>query len=68
MKFAYKIEVSVSAKSENNLQKPYYWILWSNTGNDWCNDCCGWAATPEIAWNDALDFYRSFKAPTPVTE
>lgn len=61
MKIEYKIEVSISVESEGSSVKPYYWILWSNCGNDWCNDFCGWAATPEDAWKEALTFYHSFK-------
>lgn len=59
----YKIEVYMSARDIDNPSKPYFWVLWSKRSDDWCNDCCGWAATPDAAWSEAQDFYQNFKMP-----
>ena len=59
---SYKIEILITAAHPIQLKKPCYWILWGSCGQDWLNECCGWAQTPELAWSEAYDFYQSYKA------
>jgi hypothetical protein len=62
MKKFYRIEVGVTPSPENNKHQPYYWVLWSSTGNsEWCNDFFGWAVSPEKAWEEAYDIYKTYK-------
>lgn len=57
----YKIEVSLFPNNELNNSKPFFWVLKSNTGNDWCTENAGWESTPEEAWEAAYNFYRRYK-------
>ena len=57
MDLNYKIEVSLSPNDECSLE-PYFWCLFSNNGNNWCNSGFGWAASPEAAWIDAYEYYK----------
>ena len=57
----YKIGVYMTPSYHDNKYKPHFWILFKWCGDDWCNDGCGWAETPEKAWEEAYDFYTKFK-------
>ena len=56
----YKIEVGITPNYKDNKYKPYYWVLFAYSG-EWCNECFGWAESPEKAWEEAYNFYLSFK-------
>lgn len=47
--------------NSNNKQKPFFWILLSYTGKNWCNECSGWAISPEEAWNIAYQYYINYE-------
>lgn len=62
MKTIFKIEITLSPSNTINPQKPYFWILWSNNGNNWCNSNCGWSESPSAAWTSAYEFYTLYKS------
>ena len=62
MKKIYKIEVMMFPNNELDSSKPFFWCIMSNTGKDWCNETAGWESTPEKAWEEAIRFYRKYKA------
>ncbi len=57
----YKIEVSLTPNYQDNKFKPYHWTLFIYDGNDWCNEGFGWTENPELAWEEAYNFYINFK-------
>lgn len=57
----YKIDVRMTPNYEDNKHKPYFWAVLSSTDGEWANECSGWAETPEKAWEEAHDFYSTFK-------
>jgi hypothetical protein len=56
----YKIEVAMTPNTYDNPDEPYFWIIRSCCGNDWCTYTAGWAATPEEAWKKAQAFYNKY--------
>ncbi|MFV5171084.1 MULTISPECIES: hypothetical protein [Bacillus cereus group] len=60
MQKIYKIEVSITPNHKDNKYKPYYWVLFVYSG-EWCNECLGWAESPQKAWEEAYNFYVTFK-------
>lgn len=62
VKKTYKIDVRVTPNYAENKHKPYFWAVLATTDGEWCNECSGWAETPEKAWNEAYGFYSTFKA------
>lgn len=44
-----KIEVLVTADTPSNIKKPYYWILWGNSGHDWLNEMLRLGTITEIS-------------------
>ena len=56
----YKIEVGVTPSLKDNKLQPYYWVLFAYYG-DWCNESAGWATTPELAWNEAYNYFVRYK-------
>ena len=59
----YKIEVIMTPLTHDSPKKPYFWIIYSNTGKEgssWCNHTAGWAKTPEKAWAEANEFYNKY--------
>lgn len=59
----YKIEVIMTPLIHDSAEKPYFWIIYSNTGKEgslWCNHTAGWAKTPEEAWAEAHEFYNKY--------
>lgn len=61
MQKEYKIEIGVTPNYKDNKYKPYYWVLFASSGGEWCNECFGWAEFPGKAWEEAYNFYLSFK-------
>ena len=64
MKKNYKIEIGITPKYRDHPKKPYYWMIMSNTGKDWCNEFFSWAISPDKAWQEAYEHYNTFKKPT----
>ena len=56
----YKIEVIMTPHFHDSPKKPYFWMIGSYCGKDWCNHTSGWAATPEEAWQEAKTFYNKY--------
>ena len=56
----YKIEVLMTPHYHDSHKKPYFWMLSSYDGNDWCAYTAGWAVTPEEAWKEAYAFYTKY--------
>lgn len=56
----YKIEVLMTPHYHDSLKKPYFWMISSYDGNDWCAYTAGWAVTPEEAWKEAHAFYTKY--------
>ena len=56
----YKIEIGITPSYKDNKYKPYYWVLFAYN-NEWYNECFGWSVSPQKAWEEAYDFYLSFK-------
>lgn len=57
----YKIEIGITPHYHDNKHKPYYWII-LGFYNDWCNEGFGWAETPEKAWKEAEEYFKSYKS------
>ena len=57
MEKEYAIEVLMNPHPWDSPKKPYFWMIKSYCGNQWCNHTAGWAATPEKAWIEAKKFY-----------
>jgi hypothetical protein len=51
-----KLEILLKPHYHDNKYKPYFWCIFElndSTGN-WCNSgLCGWAISPEEAFNEA---------------
>lgn len=60
MKPIYKIEVNLYPNNDIEKSKPYFWILRSCAGNDWCTESAGWESTIDLAWKAAYDFYLKY--------
>jgi len=56
----YKIEVNMKPHEWDNPTEPYFWCI-KGLHNGRCNKGCGWSATPEQAWKDAVAYYERFK-------
>lgn len=56
----YKIEVLMTPHYHDSPKKPYFWMIGSYAGKDWCTHTAGWAATPEEAWKEAYAFYNKY--------
>ena len=57
----YAIEVSLVPHTWDNKHKPFFWIIFEtqNSGVR-TNEGCGWAVSPKISWEDAMDYYNNF--------
>ena len=43
----YKIEVMMDVSTDElGSSKPFFWCLFSNTGDKWCNEACSWGKHP----------------------
>ena len=56
----YKIKVIMTPHYHDGPKKPYFWMISSYDGNDWCAYTAGWAVTPEEAWKEAYAFYTKY--------
>lgn len=56
----YKIEVLMTPHYHDSPKKPYFWMISSYDGNDWCAYTAGWAVTQEEAWKEAYAFYTKY--------
>ena len=54
----YSIDVSMTPVEYDNPKKPYFWFIKVHVNRACCNGGHGWAATPEKAWKDALEYYK----------
>ena len=54
----YSIEVNMTPDADENLKKPYFWFIKVHVNRTSSNGGHGWAATPEEAWNEALEYYN----------
>ncbi|GEM_PF-1777891 len=61
MQKSYKIEIGITPNYNENKYKPYYWVLFACSDSACCNECFGWAESPKKAWEEAYNFYLSFK-------
>lgn len=51
----FKIEVIVTPHRHDCPEKPYFWAVYGNNANHGF----GWAKSPDEAWKEAHDFYKS---------
>jgi hypothetical protein len=55
----YKIEVSLTPHPWDNEKEPYFWCILGLYDNSWVNTGdCGWAKTPEEAFNKAVESFK----------
>lgn len=54
----YTIKVSMNPDTDMG-KTPYFWVLLKMGKNDWYNDGCGWSESPEKAFKDANEYYKS---------
>lgn len=56
----YKVEISMNPNYDDNVQKPYFWIIRSidetKSDSDWCTVTAGWSKTPDNAWAEAANY------------
>lgn len=57
----YVIKVNMTPHIHDNPANPYFWCVMKFDGV-WCNECSGWAKTPEQAFADAHDEYQEMFA------
>lgn len=50
-----KIEVLMTPHAHDNPDCPYFWCIleWDGDSKSWGNVGCGWAKTPDDAWEEA---------------
>ncbi|SFR98340.1 hypothetical protein SAMN05661086_03056 [Anaeromicropila populeti] len=53
----YVIKINLTPAHHDNPHEPYFWCILGYHDN-WCNEGSGWSATPESAFQDALDYYN----------
>ena len=53
----YMIEVLMTPHTHDSPNAPYFWCIKSGRGRT-RNHGHGWAATPEEAWKEALEYYN----------
>jgi hypothetical protein len=53
------IKVSFTPHPWNNKNEPYFWIILEGEISK-CNAGCGWAKTPQIAWEKANEYYKKY--------
>jgi len=60
-KGVYSIDVSLEPHFWDNKHKPYFWVIFETHADGVkTNEGCGWAVSPQIAWEDAMDYYNNF--------
>ena len=64
LKKNYKIEIGMTPNDHDHPMKPYYWMIMSNIGDDWCNEFFSWESSPEEAWIKAREHYNTFMSAT----
>ena len=56
----YSIEVIMNPHHWDNKNEPYFWCIFANRGEGKTNEGCGWAKTPDLAWNQANEYYNNY--------
>jgi hypothetical protein len=54
------IEVIMNPHTWDNKYKPYFWCIFAIREDCRTNEGCGWAKTPELAWQEAFDYYNRY--------
>lgn len=53
----YKLEVIMTPHLHDNAKEPHFWCIYHYSGTGWHNVVCGWAATPDKAFEAAKKEY-----------
>lgn len=53
----FRVEVSMTPAYHDNKDAPYYWVLLGYAEN-WSNWGCGWAKTPEEAYQAGISWFE----------
>ena len=55
----YKIEIFLTPHFWDNEKEPYFWCILGLSNSEWVNTgSCGWALTPENAFQKANDCFN----------
>ena len=54
----YSIEVNMTPAEHDSPKAPYFWMIRVHYNSCVGNGGHGWAATPEEAWKEALEYYN----------
>lgn len=55
--YEYQIEISLTPQEWYNKSEPYFWTIYEIDNGNKNNYGCGWAQTPELAYQKAKDYY-----------